>query len=134
MRRAAIVDLRTARFNGRSSRSTSMGRPVPRKVDRGPSWSCLENRPTEFLPVVTVLPLTTRRTDRRVYPNEVLLRSGTAGLKSDAIAMAHQTRTVAKRRLTDQLGTIEDDDLRSAIRHAMCVQLNLDAHLTTVGE
>ena len=81
----------------------------------------------EALPVVTVLPLTTRRTDRRVYPNEVLLRSGTAGLKSDAIAMAHQTRTVAKRRLTDQLGTIEDDDLRSAIRRAMCVQLNLDA-------
>jgi mRNA interferase MazF len=81
----------------------------------------------QALPVVTVLPITTRRTDRRVYPNEVLLRSGTAGLKSDAIAMAHQTRTVAKRRLTDQLGAIEDDDLRSAIRRAMCVQLNLDA-------
>jgi len=80
----------------------------------------------EALPVVTVLPLTTRRTDRRVYPNEVLLRSGTIGLKSDAIAMAHQTRTVAKSRLTDQLGTIEDDDLRSAIRRAMCVQLNLE--------
>ena len=81
----------------------------------------------EFLPVVTVLPLTTRRTDRRVYPNEVFLRSGTAGLKSDAIAMAHQTRTVAKIRLAAPLGTIEDDDLRSAIRRAMCVQLNLDA-------
>ena len=80
----------------------------------------------EALPVVTVLPLTTRRTDRRVYPNEVLLRSGTAGLKSDAIAMAHQTRTVAKRRLTDQLGTIEDNDLRSEIRRAMCVQLDLE--------
>jgi mRNA interferase MazF len=80
----------------------------------------------EALPVVTVLPLTTRKTDRRIYPNEVLLRSGTAGLESDAIAMAHQTRTVAKRRLTDQLGEIEDDDLRSAIRRAMCVQLNLE--------
>jgi len=80
----------------------------------------------EALPVVTVLPLTTRRTDRRVYPNEVLLRSGTAGLKKDAIAMAHQTRTVAKRRLTEPLGTIEDSDLRSEIRRAMCVQLNLE--------
>jgi mRNA interferase MazF len=93
------------------------------------SWPVLvvsRESANESLPVVTVLPLTTRRTDRRVYPNEVLLRSGTAGLKSDAIAMAHQTRTVAKRRLTDQLGTIDDDDLRSKIRRAMCVQLNLE--------
>jgi mRNA interferase MazF len=81
----------------------------------------------QALPVVTVLPLATRRNDRRVYPNEVLLRTGTAGLKKDAIAMAHQTRTVAKRLLTNLLGAIEDDDLRSRIRRAMCVQLNLDA-------
>jgi mRNA interferase MazF len=97
---------------------------------RNGSWPVLvvsRESANQALPVVTVLPLATRRTDRRVYPNEVLLRSGTAGLKSDAIAMAHQTRTVAKRRLTDQLGTIENDDLRSEIRRAMCVQLNLDA-------
>ena len=93
------------------------------------SWPVLvvsRESANEALPVVTVLPLTTRRTDRRVYPNEVLLRSGTAGLKKDAIAMAHQTRAVAKRRLTGQLGTIENDDLRSEIRRAMCIQLNLD--------
>jgi mRNA interferase MazF len=80
----------------------------------------------EVLPVVTVLPLATRRTDRRVYPNEVLLLSGTAGLQSDAIAMAHQTRTVAKKRLVAPLGTLDDNDLRSAIRRAMCIQLNLE--------
>ena len=98
-------------------------------AEDGGSWPVLvvsRESANEALPVVTVLPLTTRRTDRRVYPNEVLLRSGTAGLKSDAIAMAHQTRTVAKRRLTGQLGAIEDDDLRSEIRRAMRVQLNLD--------
>jgi mRNA interferase MazF len=81
----------------------------------------------EFLPVVTVLPIVARRKRRRIYPNEVLLRSGTAGLTSDAIAMAHQTRTVAKARLAAPLGTIEDDGLRSEIRQAMCVQLNLEA-------
>jgi mRNA interferase MazF len=80
----------------------------------------------EVLPVVTVLPLTTRSKDRRVYPNEVLLLSGTAGLECDAIAMAHQTRTVVKNRLVAQLGRIENDDLKSAIRRAMCVQLNLE--------
>jgi mRNA interferase MazF len=78
------------------------------------------------LPVVTVLPLTTRQTDRHVYPNEVLVRSGSAGLQKDAIAMAHQTRTIAKARLDAPIGTLEDGDLRSAIRRAMCVQLNLE--------
>lgn len=80
----------------------------------------------QALPVVTVLPLARRRKGRRVYPNEVLLRSGTAGLKGDAIAMAHQTRAVAKSRLGAPLGTIEDDQLRSEIRSAMRVQLNLE--------
>jgi mRNA interferase MazF len=78
------------------------------------------------LPVVTVLPLATRRTNRRVYPNEVLLRSGTAGLKTDAIALAHQTRTIAKERLLAPLGTIDDGDVRSEVRRAMRVQLNLE--------
>ena len=81
----------------------------------------------EALPVVTVLPLAIRRKGRRVYPNEVLLPSGVGGLKRDVIAMAHQTRTVAKDRLEAPLGTIEDDELRSAIRTAMCVQLNLES-------
>jgi mRNA interferase MazF len=101
---------------------------TPGSGERG-SWPVLvvsRESANEVLPVVTVLPLTTRRADRRVYPNEVLLRSGTAGLESDAIAMAHQTCTIAKKRLVAPLGTIDDGDLRSEIRHAMCVQLNLE--------
>lgn len=78
------------------------------------------------LPVVTVLPLAEWRKGRRVYPNEVLLPSTSTGLAGDAIAMAHQTRTVAKDRLAAALGRIEDDDLRAAIRRAMCVQLSLE--------
>jgi mRNA interferase MazF len=80
----------------------------------------------EALPVVTVLPLVWRRKGRRIYPNEALLPSGSAGLKRDCIAMAHQTRTVPKKRLAAPLGTIEDDDLRAEIRRAMCIQLHLE--------
>jgi mRNA interferase MazF len=80
----------------------------------------------EALPVVTVLPLATRRKGRRVYPNEVLLPSGVGGLKRDAIAMAHQTRTVSKDSLRTPLGTIEDDNLKNEIRAALCIQLNLE--------
>ena len=78
------------------------------------------------LPVVTVLPLVLWRKGRRVYPNEALLPSTATGLRGDAIAMAHQTRTVAKECLATALGKIEDDDLRTAVRRAMCVQLSLD--------
>lgn len=81
----------------------------------------------EALPVVTVLPLISWRKGRRIYPNEVLLPSGSGGLQHDAIAMAHQTRTVPKGRLRAPLGTIEDHELRSAVRRAMCIQLNLES-------
>lgn len=102
--------------------------PTPGRRKRGPRVLVVSRESAnQALPVVTVLPLTARRRHRRVYPNEVLLPSGSAGLKSDAIAMAHQTRTVTKARLAALLGTIEDDELRSAIRKAMCVQLNLES-------
>jgi mRNA-degrading endonuclease toxin of MazEF toxin-antitoxin module len=79
------------------------------------------------LPVVTIVPLARKKRGRRVYPNEVLLRSGTAGLEEDAVAMAHLTRAVAKSLLTEPLGTIESDDLKAEIRRAMRVQLGLEA-------
>lgn len=78
------------------------------------------------LPVVTALPLTSHRQGRRVYPNEVLLPAGTAGLDRDSVFMAHQMRTVSKRRLGARLGTVEDQELRAAMRAAARVQLDLD--------
>jgi mRNA interferase MazF len=50
---------------------------------------------------VTVLPLTSTR--RNLYPAEVFLPSGIAGQPSDSIIMAHQIRTISKKRLTDLL-------------------------------
>jgi mRNA interferase MazF len=77
------------------------------------------------LPVVTALPLTTRRKGRRVYPNEVLLPAGAAGLDCDSVVMAHQIRAVSKRRLGARLGGIDEPELRGAVREALRVQLDL---------
>ena len=52
----------------------------------------------QLMPVVTVLPLTSRKPGRQIYPNEVLLPKGTAGLPEDSIVMAHQIRTISKTR------------------------------------
>lgn len=67
---------------------------------------------------VQVVPLTSNTA--RVYPWEALVR--VAG--SDSKAMADQIRTVAKQRLTGQLGALTQPDLL-AVEQAMRVQLGL---------
>ncbi|MCD4751283.1 MAG: type II toxin-antitoxin system PemK/MazF family toxin [Thermoanaerobaculales bacterium] len=77
------------------------------------------------LPVLTVVPLTGRKPNRRIYPNEALLPKGAAGLRGDSVAMAHQLRTLSKQRLGDPLGRLNDPDLRRAVRAAIQIQLDL---------
>ena len=77
------------------------------------------------MPVVTILPLTSLKKGRRVYPNEVLIKNGVAGLELDSIVLAHQIRTIAKQRLITSLGEILDANLRSRIDDALRVHLNL---------
>ena len=78
------------------------------------------------LPIVTVLPLIARKPGRRIYPNEVLLPSQSVQLRHDAITMAHRIRTIPKKILAAPVGSVDDPDLRAAVRRALQVQLNLD--------
>lgn len=55
------------------------------------------------LPVVTVLPLTSARSGRRVYPTEAFLPAEDTGLSQDSIAMAHQIRTTANKGWTSNV-------------------------------
>lgn len=77
------------------------------------------------MPVVTILPLTSLKKGRRVYPNEALLKKGVAGLGSDSIVLAHQIRTISKQRLMTCLGEVSDVNLQSQINDALRVHLNL---------
>ena len=77
------------------------------------------------MPVVTILPFTSLKKGRRVYPNEALLKKGVAGLESDSIVLAHQIRTISKQRLMTCLGEISDANLQSQINDALRVHLNL---------
>ena len=80
----------------------------------------------DALPIVTVLPLIDRKPGRRIYPNEVLLPSRSAKLRRDTITMAHQIRTIPKDLLDVPVGSVDDPDLRAAVRRALQVHLNLD--------
>lgn len=77
------------------------------------------------MPVVTILPLTSLKKGRRVYPNEVLLKKGVAGLELDSIVLAHQIRTISKQRLTSLSGEISDIKLQLRINDSLRVHLNL---------
>ncbi|MCX6006232.1 MAG: type II toxin-antitoxin system PemK/MazF family toxin [Chloroflexi bacterium] len=78
----------------------------------------------QAMPNVTVLPLTS--TQRNLYPSEVLLPEHKAGQPSQSIIMAHQIRTISKRRLGRLLGHLDDSDLRSAVHEAIQEHLDID--------
>lgn len=77
------------------------------------------------LSTITVLPLTSQKPGRRIYPSEVLLHKGYAGLKSDSLAMAQHIRTISKERLNRYYGTIEDSEIRGHIIDAILLYLDL---------
>lgn len=79
----------------------------------------------EPLQRVTVLPITTRRSGRHVYPNEALLPSGTAGLDRESIAMGHQIRALSAARLKRRLGSVTDPAIQEACLRAVRVHLGM---------
>jgi mRNA interferase MazF len=83
-------------------------------------------RINQLLPVVNVIPLTSRRSPARiVYPNEVLLPAGTAGLRVDSIVLCYQIRTLDKSRLGQELGVVVDPNLCQEIHQAIRFQLEI---------
>ena len=80
------------------------------------------------MPLVTILPLTSLKPGRIIYPNEVLIRmenQAKTGLLSDSIILAHQIRTISKNRLKDLLGGIDDLAVQEKINEALRIHLNL---------
>lgn len=79
----------------------------------------------QALPVVTIIPLTSLKPQRIIYPTEVLLSKEVTGLTMDSIAMSYQVRAIAKQRLGSRCGAIADEGLREKIRQAVRLYLNL---------
>jgi mRNA-degrading endonuclease toxin of MazEF toxin-antitoxin module len=75
--------------------------------------------------LATVLPLTTWRKGRRVYPTEVLLPAGTGGLPAPSLVLAHQVRTLSARRLSPTIGSIGDSAQRAQVARALSLWLDL---------
>lgn len=73
----------------------------------------------QALPIAAVLPLTSVKSGRKIYPTEALLPAAETGLPKDSIAMAHQIRTVSRERLGEKCGHIAAGELREKIKTAL---------------
>ena len=85
-----------------------------------------DTRLNQILPVVNVLPITSRKRHRRIYPNEALISGGSSGLDVESIVLCYQIRTLDKRRLIKKLGLLTDREQRSQILAALRFQLLIE--------
>ena len=84
-----------------------------------------EEEINQILPVVNVLPVTSKKPGRRIYPNEVLIPAEIGGLDRESIVLCYQIRTLDKRRLIRKIGKIEDLEVQQKIIDALCFQLGI---------
>ncbi|MCA4894083.1 MAG: type II toxin-antitoxin system PemK/MazF family toxin [Cytophagales bacterium] len=84
-----------------------------------------EDQINELLNIVNVLPITSRKPGRLIYPNEALVTAGQFGLSNESIVLCHQIRTVDKRRLSKIYGQITESKLQFEILDALCFQLGI---------
>jgi len=79
-----------------------------------------------LLNIVNIIPLTSRKSGRAIYPNEVLINADKCGLENESIALCHQIRTIDKRRLSKSYGLVSSKELQDEILNALCFQLGIN--------
>ena len=89
-----------------------------------------EDEINELLNTVNVIPITSRKIDRKVYPNEVLISSNNFGLDKESIILCHQIRTIDKQRLSLEYGHVGDLLLQNELLDALCFQIGIDREIS----
>jgi mRNA interferase MazF len=74
--------------------------------------------------VVLVVPCTTYRLGKRIYPTQVLINAPDGGLIRDSVAMAEQVRALAKTRLQGMRGVLSTSSLQQ-LEKALLIAFDL---------
>ena len=69
----------------------------------------------ELLNIVNILPITSRKIGRQIYPNEALIEANKFGLENESIVLCHQIRTLDKSRLSNIFGKVSAVDKQNEI-------------------
>jgi|SRR4030042_2487462 len=85
-----------------------------------------EDDVNELLNIVNIIPITSRKPGRLIYPNEVLLPSEKFGIEKESIVLCHQIRTIDKQRLSRKYGFISSKTVQKEIIDALCFQLGIN--------
>lgn len=79
----------------------------------------ISNNYENLLDIVTIIPITSLKDGRRVYPNELLLQSE---LEVPSILLCQQIRTISKNRLIKKLTSIDDFITQKKITDILCLR------------
>lgn len=82
-----------------------------------------ENTINDILNIVNVIPLTSRKPERIIYPNEAFIAADNCGLVNESLVLCQQIRTLDKKRLSHFYGEITDPEKQKEIVEALCFQL-----------
>ena len=77
------------------------------------------------------MPITSRKPNRTVYPNEVALSPQISGLSKESLVLCYQIRVLDKRRLGKHISKIDDVDIQNKIIEALCFQLGIKLYENT---
>jgi len=77
----------------------------------------ISNDYENLLDVVTIIPITSLKDGRKIYPNELLLKDE---LEKPSILLCQQIRTISKRRLIKKLTSIDNYITRKRIIDILC--------------
>ncbi|MFZ0635898.1 MAG: type II toxin-antitoxin system PemK/MazF family toxin [Candidatus Acidiferrales bacterium] len=75
-------------------------------------------------PVVIVVPVTDLKHKRRIYPSQVVLKTGDGGLTKDSVALAEQVRAISTSRLVKPMGHLSPASI-TQIGDALKIALDL---------
>ena len=73
----------------------------------------------ETAQIITIVPLTSMKPGRRVYPTEVEIPAGAAGQPRASLAMTHQARALDIERFRERYGVLASPDIRASVTRAL---------------
>ena len=79
----------------------------------------ISNNYENLLDVVTIIPITSLKNGRKVYPNELLLQDE---LEVPSILLCQQIRTISKKRLIKKLTSIDSYITQKKIVDILCLR------------
>jgi len=75
--------------------------------------------------VVICVPVSDRANFQRIYPSQIVLKKGTAGLTMDSVVMCEQVRAITVDRLQIRIGRLDHGDME-AVENRLRVALDLE--------